>query len=69
MDFSQDSKVIFAPHWATKTEGVNGSIALVKSSVLPEPIIRRCMLLFHGGLLHILLSLRLKASVVNACQD
>jgi DNA-binding NarL/FixJ family response regulator len=40
MDFSQDSKVIFAPHWATKTEGVNGSIALVKSSVLPERIIR-----------------------------
>ena len=27
-------------HWVTKTEGLNGSIALIESSVLPEGILR-----------------------------
>ena len=39
-DFSQNSKVMLAPRWPTKTEGLIGSIALVKSSVLPEGILR-----------------------------
>jgi DNA-binding NarL/FixJ family response regulator len=39
-DFSQNSKVILARHWVTKTEALNGSIAVVKSSVLPEGIVR-----------------------------
>jgi DNA-binding NarL/FixJ family response regulator len=39
-DFSQNSKVVFARHWVTKTEALNGSIAVVKSSVLSEGILR-----------------------------
>lgn len=39
-EFSQNSKVVFARHWVTKTEALNGSIAVVKSSVLPEGILR-----------------------------
>jgi DNA-binding NarL/FixJ family response regulator len=39
-DFSQNNKVIHARHWVTKTEGLTGSIAVVKSSVLPEGILR-----------------------------
>ena len=39
-EFSQNSKVVFARHWVTKTEALNGSIAVVKSSVLSEGILR-----------------------------
>ena len=39
-DFSQNSKVVFARHWVTKTEALNGSIAVVKSSVLSEGMLR-----------------------------
>jgi DNA-binding NarL/FixJ family response regulator len=39
-DFSQNSKVVFTRQWVTKTEALNGSIAVVKSSVLPEGILR-----------------------------
>jgi DNA-binding NarL/FixJ family response regulator len=31
---------MFTPHWGTETEGLNGSIALIKSSVLHEGIVR-----------------------------
>jgi DNA-binding NarL/FixJ family response regulator len=39
-DFSQNNKVILGRHWVTKTEALNGSIAVVKSSVLPDGIVR-----------------------------
>jgi hypothetical protein len=40
MGISHGGIVILDPHWLTKTEGLNGSIALVKSNVLPDDILR-----------------------------
>jgi hypothetical protein len=37
---SRDSKVLGDRHWLTRTEGLNGPIALVKSSVLPDGILK-----------------------------
>jgi hypothetical protein len=40
-DILQDNKVVWGRFWPTETEGLNGSIAVVKSSVLPDVISRR----------------------------